>query len=145
VVVWNCPPPPQTEQVVCAPARHQPTINWPEDFGKPLEQPEQEHPSDEDQSPLYSGLAATANTNASPQRVVHDSGATGSLYTTVPTAWLQVGPYLVEKTRDLNQGERLQAPWALATDIEPDTKKHLASPSARKIFQARPGGRGSRS
>lgn len=125
-------------------ARVEPTrsINWPDDKNLP-KRPEQEHPSHEDQSPMYIGVATTLTPNASGRIVVHaGSGASGT-YTTVAMTWLPVGPRLVASTRDLDLGERFLPPWPFATvQVAPDTKKHLANPSTRKAFEARRGRRG---
>ena len=144
MVIWICPPP-HAEQMVHAPVQRSPTINWPDDFGKPPEEPEPKHPSHEDDpSPVYSGiLASNVNTKASGRLILSpDSGASGNLYTTVATTWLPVGSPLAMSTHDLYHGERFQPPWAHAANFAPDTKKHLANPSTHKVFQARPGGRG---
>jgi hypothetical protein len=63
--------------------------------------------------PVYLGLGSANVTasNVSNQLVVsNDSGATGNLYTTVAATWLPVGPYLIEKTCDLDLGERFMTP-----------------------------------
>jgi hypothetical protein len=146
VIILICPPHQDAQQIVRAFVQHRPSINWPDDFRKPLEQPEEEHPAHEDRSPMYLGLGAnTPITNTSaPTLIFHSSlsfsGASDNLYATVPTTWLPVGPYLAANTRDLDLGERFSS--ASVTSIAPDTKKHLANPSTRKVFQARPGGRG---
>jgi hypothetical protein len=85
------------------------------------------------------GSANVAVSNVSSQLVVsNDSGATGNLYTTVAATWLPVGPYLLEKTRDLDHGERFVTPPYIA-NIGPNTKKHLGNPSTSKMFETRRG------
>src|SRR4051794_17068672 len=104
-----CPPyayPMQHHQTVRVHVGTRASINWPDAWKTP-ERPEPEHPSHEDPSPVYLGVASTANvTNASGHLILSDSGALGNLNTTVPTTWLQVGPYTVEATHDLYFGER---------------------------------------
>jgi len=141
VIILTCPPWP-AQQTVYVRVEQRPSINWPDDW-KPHDQPEQDHPSHEDPSPVYSGvLASTINTNVSGHLTVNDFGASGNLYTTVATTWLPVGSPLAMSTRDLDDGERFQTPWAHATTIAPATKKHLANPSTQKLLEARPGRRG---
>jgi hypothetical protein len=131
----------QSQQTVQVLIEHRRPIDWP-DWNQP-EQPEPDHPSHEDPSPMYTGVLATnVNVSATATHVVVDSSASGSLNTGVPTTWLPVGPPLVRSLRALDFGERLPQQWPGATNLKPDTKKHLANPSTHKEFLTRRGGQG---
>jgi hypothetical protein len=140
IVSFAACPVQQPQQTIRLRVEQRPSIKWPDDWKQP-EPPEHDHPSDEDPSPVFLGLgAANINvSNVSSQLVVaNDSGATGNLYTTVAATWLPIGPYLATATRDLDHGERFMT-LPFATNIAPDTKKHLANPSTHKAFEWRRG------
>jgi hypothetical protein len=109
-----------------------------------LERPEQEHPSREDSSAIYVGVATTLTANASGHIIVGSGFGASGTYTAGAVKWLPVGPRLVASIRDIDLGERLSPPPLrfARVQVAPATKKHLANPSTRKAFGARRGRRG---
>jgi hypothetical protein len=136
-----CPVQPD-QQTIRLRADQRPSINWPDDWKQPEPERHHDHPAEDDPSPMYWGLGANIHISETAAHLVvtHDSGASGNLYTTAAEPWLPVRPYVFETTRDLDNGHHFTTPWGYPINVvAADTKKHLAHPSTRKMFETQRG------
>jgi hypothetical protein len=115
-----------------------PAINWPADWDRP-EQPEQEHPSHEDHSPLFVGIAANVT---NPRSSIPAPGLLATRIRLWQRRGWQSALICQRRLAISTRGEFFTTLCAYATNVPPETKKHLANSSTRKMFGIRRRGGG---